>query len=70
MRALITMPQCILADEPTGNLDRTASVMIADMLIEANRRGHSIVLITHDQRLMEYTQSKLPMAKVVEVHNG
>jgi cell division transport system ATP-binding protein len=70
MRALITLPQCILADEPTGNLDREASVMIADMLIEANRRGHSIVLITHDQRLMEYTQSKLPMAKVVEVLNG
>lgn len=38
MRALITMPECILADEPTGNLDPEATHMIADMLIQANRR--------------------------------
>lgn len=67
MRALITMPECILADEPTGNLDPEATHMIADMLIQANRRWHSIVLITHDMQLKEYIHSKLSSAKVVEV---
>lgn len=38
MRALITTPQCLFADEPTGNLDRQATTMIADMLIQANQQ--------------------------------
>lgn len=69
MRALITLPECILADEPTGNLDPEATNMIADMLIQANKRGHSIMLITHDMALKEYIHTHLPTAKIVEVEN-
>jgi ABC-type lipoprotein export system ATPase subunit len=43
MRALITNPELIIADEPSGNLDRDASQMITDMLIEINKRTNDIV---------------------------
>lgn len=61
MRALITKPTCLFADEPTGNLDWSASRMIADMLVKANKDdGQTIVFITHDRHLIEYVQSQLP----------
>lgn len=56
-RALINNPEFIIADEPTGNLDRTTSKRIADLFISLNKRGHTIVLITHDEKLIDYVQS-------------
>jgi predicted ABC-type transport system involved in lysophospholipase L1 biosynthesis ATPase subunit len=38
MRALVSNPQFLIADEPTGNLDQEATTMIADMLIETNKK--------------------------------
>ncbi|MEI6426524.1 MAG: ABC transporter ATP-binding protein [Candidatus Absconditabacteria bacterium] len=53
-RALIHEPDCILADEPTGNLDRENTQQLADLLIEANQEGTAILLITHDIHLVNY----------------
>lgn len=57
-RALIHDPEFIIADEPTGNLDRENTQAIADILMEANKAGNTIFLITHDIHLLNYLKEK------------
>jgi cell division transport system ATP-binding protein len=57
-RALIHDPEFIIADEPTGNLDWEYTQEIGDILIEANKNGNTIILITHDIHLLNYIKSK------------
>jgi putative ABC transport system ATP-binding protein len=63
-RAIVNEPQVILADEPTGNLDAAAARGIIDLFKEQNRRGTTVVLITHDEALASETQ------RVVRIRAG
>lgn len=55
-RAIITKPQIILADEPTGNLDSKNGTEVMELLTELNREGTTIVMVTHSQRDASYAQ--------------
>ncbi len=64
-RALIMRPKLLLADEPTGNLDRITGEGIVDILLRLNREeGLSVVVATHNQRLAE------KMSRQMEIVDG
>lgn len=58
-RALINDPPMILADEPTGNLDSTSGLAIMNMLDELRKAGKTILVATHDPRMLTYATNKI-----------
>jgi putative ABC transport system ATP-binding protein len=53
-RAIINDPLLILADEPTGNLDSNSGTMIMNLLNEHNRKGSTVIMVTHSQKIASY----------------
>lgn len=61
-RALINHPSIILADEPTGNLDKKTADEIMQQLLEINRRGNTVLLVTHEEKYADMCPRKIVLS--------
>jgi putative ABC transport system ATP-binding protein len=55
-RALVNNPQLILADEPTGNLDSKTGDTVVQTLMNLNKKGHTLVIVTHELYIAQYAK--------------
>ena len=58
-RAMVNQPEIILADEPTGDLDPKNSAEIMQLLEEINRRGTTVVVVTHNREIVDQMQKRV-----------
>lgn len=64
-RAIVNAPLMIIADEPTGNLDPTTSEEITRLFLDINRRGTTILMVTHDSEIVNNMKKR-----VIELRGG
>lgn len=64
-RAIVNNPSLIIADEPTGNVDPSLSAEIMNMLLRINKMGITVVVVTHEQHLVDRMNQR-----VVRIENG
>lgn len=67
-RAVITAPDVILADEPTGNVDWEMSLRLLTLLVELNKMGKTILVATHDMNLIRSAKAQVA-ARVLRIKN-
>ncbi len=63
-RALVTSPDVIFADEPTGNLDSKSGLQVMEILDELNKKGHTVILVTHETQTAEFAK------RVIRIRDG
>lgn len=63
-RALVTDPNIIFADEPTGNLDSKSGLQVMEILEELNRKGRTVVLVTHETQTAEFAN------RIIHIKDG
>jgi cell division transport system ATP-binding protein len=68
-RAVVTAPELVLADEPTGDVDEEAAGRIFDLFLELNRNGATVLLATHDLGLIRRAQGR-SKARTLRLENG
>ena len=61
-RALINQPAIILADEPTGNLDKASAQEILELLLQLHREGNTILLVTHEESFADLCPRKITLS--------
>ncbi len=71
-RALIMEPSVILADEPTGNLDTKTAHEIMEILTNLNKKGHTIIIITHEDDIASFAKRRIRLVdgKIVSDTNS
>jgi putative ABC transport system ATP-binding protein len=55
-RSLVNNPSVIFADEPTGNLDSVSSEQVMDILVNLNKQGKTIVMVTHEHDIAAFAK--------------
>ncbi len=66
-RALMNQPDVLLADEPTGNLDRNTGANILQLLTELHAEGQTMVIVTHDEHVAARAESRGSVRRLVDV---
>ncbi len=68
-RAIVTDPDILLADEPTGNLDSKASEELMLLFIELNSQGRTIIIVTHESDIAEHCKRQITLrdGRIVDI---